>query len=272
MKFKHNKRRNTAFLFETLVRELTKLTIEKNNQKKKKVISIIKEFFSKDKILFRELQLYKTLLKTDKMPKEKAEKVLNESKRQYNRLSKKEIFFEQSKLISEINKNLPQNVYSNFVPQYKDLATVYQIFNLDLLPKKRILLEEQIVDCMIDQKSKQDNIQVPIDNLTYKTFVDSFNKEYKDNLLEEQKDLLNKYIISYSDNGIEFKIYLNEEIERLKISLKNVLKNEKISLNEGIITKFGRVLENINKMNKEELDSKLVEKVLKIQALIEEIQ
>ena len=129
MKFKHNKRRNTAFLFETLVRELTKTAIEKNEQKKKKIVSIIKEFFSKEKLLFKELQLYKTLLESGNMTKNKAEKILVESKKQYDRLSKKKIFSEQSKLISEINKSLSQNIYSNFVPQYKDLATIYQIFN-----------------------------------------------------------------------------------------------------------------------------------------------
>ena len=272
MKVKHNKKRNTAFLFETLVRELTKTAIEKNEQKKKKIVSIIKEFFSKEKLLFKELQLYKTLLESGNMTKNKAEKILVESKKQYDRLSKKKIFSEQSKLISEINKSLSQNIYSNFVPQYKDLATIYQIFNLDLLPTKRIILEEQLLDCMVNENSGQENVQVPIDNLTYKTFVESFNKEYKDDLLEEQKDLLNKYIVSYSDNGIEFKIYLNEEIERLRNGLNNVLNDKKGNLNENITTKFGMVLKNIDNMRKEEPDSKLVEKVLKIQALIREIQ
>ena len=158
------------------------------------------------------------------------------------------------------------------MPQYKDLATIYQIFNLDLLPTKRIILEEQLLDCMVNENSGQENVQVPIDNLTYKTFVESFNKEYKDDLLEEQKDLLNKYIVSYSDNGIEFKIYLNEEIERLRNGLNNVLNDKKGNLNENITTKFGMVLKNIDNMRKEEPDSKLVEKVLKIQALIREIQ
>ena len=35
MKLKHNKKRNTAFLYEILVRQLTKSIIDKNNDEKK---------------------------------------------------------------------------------------------------------------------------------------------------------------------------------------------------------------------------------------------
>ena len=36
---KHNKKRNTAFLFEALVREMTKAAIRGDNKKKQKVLS-----------------------------------------------------------------------------------------------------------------------------------------------------------------------------------------------------------------------------------------
>ncbi len=35
---------------------------------------------------------------------------------------------------------------------------------------------------------------------------------YGDNLLREQKELLTRYISSVADNGLELKLYLNEEI------------------------------------------------------------
>ena len=41
MKVKHNKKRNTAFLFEALVKELTKTVIEKNKKKTSLIKSII---------------------------------------------------------------------------------------------------------------------------------------------------------------------------------------------------------------------------------------
>ena len=54
MRLKHNKKRNTAFVYEALVRELTKAVIKKDNNKKKKVVAIIKEFYSNDTELFKE--------------------------------------------------------------------------------------------------------------------------------------------------------------------------------------------------------------------------
>jgi hypothetical protein len=57
MKVKHNKKRNTAFLYEALVRELTKSVVEKIPIEAQKIKSILKEHFRSGKILFGELGL-----------------------------------------------------------------------------------------------------------------------------------------------------------------------------------------------------------------------
>ena len=83
MKFKHNKKRNTAFLFEALVKELTKSIIENDQAKKKTTLSIIKEHFGKDSILSKELKIYKSLNKEDSLKKEVAERIIFEAKDQH---------------------------------------------------------------------------------------------------------------------------------------------------------------------------------------------
>ena len=64
MKLKHNKKRNTAFLYEALVKELTKAVVNKDTQKKNALVSMLKENFSVGKILQKELELIKTLSET----------------------------------------------------------------------------------------------------------------------------------------------------------------------------------------------------------------
>ena len=59
MKFKHNKKRNTIFIFESLVRELTKSVINKDFSRKKEILSIIKENFGNTTVLGKELEYYK---------------------------------------------------------------------------------------------------------------------------------------------------------------------------------------------------------------------
>ena len=48
---KHNKKRNTAFLYECLIRELTKAIIKEDKQKQTKVKGLLREFFAKGKVL-----------------------------------------------------------------------------------------------------------------------------------------------------------------------------------------------------------------------------
>lgn len=270
MKFKHNKKRNTAFLFETLVRELTKTVVEKDQKKKSSILSLIKEFFSKDKILNRELSLYKTLVSEQKLTTRVAEKLLNEVKKEYDKLDAKEIFNEQSRLIKKMNSSFEKKVFSNFVPHYKSLATINQIFNADIPLKKKVLLEEQMIGIMSSTtEEKKEAEQKPIDNLVLKTFTNKFNSVYSETLLEEQQTLLNKYMTSFADNGVELKLYLNEELGRLKESLQT-----KISLKEikdvSLRDKTSLVLEKIDSFRKIKVDLELVKNVLRIQSLVSE--
>ena len=45
MRLKHNKKRNTAFVYEALVRELTESVVKNNKNKQNKIVDIIKEHF-----------------------------------------------------------------------------------------------------------------------------------------------------------------------------------------------------------------------------------
>ena len=58
---KHNKKRNTAFLFEVLSKELTKQILRKDKEKQKVILETLKLFFAKDTVLNKELKLYKYL-------------------------------------------------------------------------------------------------------------------------------------------------------------------------------------------------------------------
>ncbi len=88
-------------------------------------------------------------------------------------------------------------------------------------------------------------------------------------LLEEQQVLLNKYMTSFADNGVELKLYLNEELGRLKESLQT-----KVTLKEikdvTLRDKTSLVLEKIDSFRKRKVDLELVKNVLRIQSLVSE--
>ena len=118
MRTKHNKKRNTAFVFEALVREVTKAIIAKDNNRKNKVVSIIKEHFSGGTLLNKELKCYKALLESRDLDQYTAEKIIFQARVEHERLPQKDVFVEQSRLIRNINKELGAAVFSNFVPNY----------------------------------------------------------------------------------------------------------------------------------------------------------
>jgi len=269
---KHNKKRNTAFLYETLVREVVKQTITKDFDKRDKAITILKEHFTKKEILGKELDLYKTLSRSQKMNPLPAEKLIQEAKKEYRKLDSKEIFNEQSTVINKINKTLSSGVYSNFVPNYKDLATLSQIFGDDVSAKSRVLLEEHVLRKLTSSKSVlKEERETKVSKLVVKTFVNKFNQQYAGELLEEQKALLNKYVMSFINNGVEFKFHLNEELGRLREKLDESLKIEEIKNDKQMADKMKMIISYLEGAGKKPINRESLQQILKIQTLIQEI-
>jgi len=270
MRLKHNKKRNTAFVYEALVRELTESVVKNDKNKQNKIVSIIKDHFAGDSILKEELELYKSIYETRDIEKRLAEKIVVKAKEKHVSLDKKKLFVEQSALINKINKTLSRKVYNKFVPNYKTIASVYSIFQDALPVKDRVLLEENIITQMsssVEQAKELD--QRPIDSLTYRTFVEKYNDEYSESLNENQKKLLNTYISSFSDNEVDLKIYLNEEIEELKIRINNARNSENYAFLGEKLDKFEKVLISTKESK---IDMKTIEVVLNVQQILEEIE
>ena len=271
MRLKHNKKRNTAFVYEALVRELTESVVKNNKNKQNKIVSIIREHFTGDSVLKEELELYKSIYETKDINKSTAEKIVVEVKDRYQSLDKKKLFQEQSALINKINKTLSNKLFNNFVPNYKSIASVYSIFQHALPVRDRVLLEENIVEQMSASVESKQEIQQPIDTIVYNTFVSKFNEEYSTALNENQKDLLGKYVASFADNGVELKLYLNEEIGRLKHDLDKARTSAPVASIAALKQKVDKVYEILDETKNREIDTETLELVLSTQGLLEEI-
>ena len=139
---KHNKKRNTAFLYECLIKELTRAIVREDKKRQTITKKILKEFFYKGGVLREELTLYNSLLESKELQESFSRKLLEETKKDFYGLDRKQIFNSQTNLINKINKQLGHTVFSNFVPNYKDMASLGLFFqNNKLTAKKRIILE-----------------------------------------------------------------------------------------------------------------------------------
>lgn len=270
---KHNKKRNTGFIYEILSRELTKAIVTTNSpppegNKKLAVTNIIKKFFNKNSILAEELRLYSILLDSENLPESLAERTLQEAKKAYSLLNKEEIFESQSGLISAINKSLGQDTWSNFVPNFKSLASIAAIFNEKTGVKKRVLFEQAIVNDMVTKNPRSADAPLePLDSIVYNSFIKKFNNKYQE-LLHEQKEILSCYITSFSDDGFLLRVRLNEELARLKSIIEAYPENKSEPL---IVQKLDKVYEYLEEFRKREFTDQDLNKILKTQALVQEL-
>lgn len=228
---KHSKYKNTAILFEMLVRKLTSETLTSD---KTVTVEIIKKYFGKNTALSKELQLYNSLIKESFKTEAQTLEFIRSCKSAHNKLNKSTLRRQRYNLVKEISENFDfQKISKIRINNYKELASVYKIFeyNDSDNPKEILECKNVIVEHMSTSKDvlnkknivleKYKNHDKDVRLLAYKLLVDKFNKKYS-TLDENQKNVLNKYIIHVNDT------------ESLKLYLENILPNIKKQLKEQV--------------------------------------
>ena len=270
MKTKYNKKRNTAFVFEVLIREGTSAILQGDHDRKNTVVKLIKKHFAPDSTLYKHLQCYQSLYETSGLDRNTCEKIMREAKLAHRVLDPHGLFVSQTDLINDVNKELEPSVFNNFVPNYKSLANIHKMFSTNVSPKNSVILEELVLEHM--SRTEEAEEQVEIDNVVVESFVEKFNTKYDSKLLTEQKQLLNLYISSFVDNSLELKMFLNEEIARLKSSLLESRSQEEIASDESMVEKTEQVLELLENYKDTEADQNMLLTILKVQQLVGEIE
>lgn len=270
MRTRYNKKRNTAFVYEVLIREGTSAILQKDEQRKSAIVKIIKKHFSTRSLLYKDLECYQSLQERQSLSEDKCLRVVKEARLQKRMIDPSTLFKQQTNLIKDVNKELEPAVFNNFVPNYKSLANIYQMFSDNIDPKSAVILEELVVGHM-----SKDSVPLPeleIDNLILETFINKFNNKYNDKLMTEQKRLLNLYISSFVDNSVELKMFLNEELIRLKKGLKSSKSNVYISVDDQMKVKTEQIIEKLEGYRQVEADENMLLTILKVQQLVGEIE
>jgi len=260
-----------GFVYEALIRELTRAAVEGKTKRKAKLAKTIRESFSRKTILGKELDCYKTLNESKSLSSENAERLIEATKQAYRELDQKQLFIEQGRLINLINKEFGSYVFSNYVPNYKDLATISKMFNDSTPIKTKVLMERQILNNMCQEEKRSISSDAEVNDLVVREFTKTFNKEYS-HLLPEQRQFLTHYITSEVNGGVEFKVFLNEELHRIKEAVTSSLVMEEIQNDEEMLKATNKVLSVIEEYKSKDLDENGLKKFLKLQKLVSEYQ
>jgi len=247
MKIKNSKYKNTAILFELLIRQVTNDTISGNDSP---AVNIIKKYFSKTE-LAKEHKLYQSLINNKNLSEIKANSVIDNIILLSKRLNRSTIRREKYNLIKEIKENYNLDLFcKNKINNYPQYAAAYiliesnnsvDFINPDILIENKNTLLEHI--CSKDIKKGEDIYEEysKLDSdtriLAYRSLLEKFNDKYQ-NLNNNQKTILKEYInnIGNVSNLREFvnSNYKNLKSELLKLSKKVDDKTSSIKLTEVI--------------------------------------
>jgi len=235
-KIKHSKFKNTGFIFELLVRQITS---EIMSSSKSVAETILKEHFNAKKELSKELKLYQFLINEKYNSEVKAEKFIDTILDARKQLDEKRLIKEKYNLIKQIKETYGLDEFiKSPISNYKTLASIYKIFEVvstneqydptDIVSSRFTIAENiinssiqnkeaRIKDAVLEEYKKQDE---DLRAISYKMLVESFNNKYK-NLTEEQKLLLREYINNINNTG-KLNEYISTEIIKLINGLKAV--------------------------------------------------
>ena len=262
-KAKHSKFRNTGILFELLTRQVTSDILSGKDESFAK--NILFKYFSENKELGKELQLYNFLVNEVAKDETQAEKYIEIVLKQRDKLNQKTLTSEKYNLIKEIKDVYPINdLFKSSIKNYKVLASIYKIFEnhgdknskfdvKEIVTSRTCIVEnlcgikkvnKETEDEMINVY-KQQNEEVRL--LSYKILVESLNEKYKD-LDLNQKNLLKEYINSISNTN-SLKTLIDSEVTNVKKQLSELTSKIsddviKIKINETV-----KQLDNVKKFN-----------------------
>lgn len=233
-KLKHSKYKNTGFLYEMIVRQITADILAGRTSMAE---TLLPKYFGRGTELGKELQLYQTLLNKNMTSESKAERLIDAVIGARKRLSEHKLHREKFELVKEIKaKYNIEEFFRSQVPAYRVLASIYKLFEnatsselyrpKDVFNSRNTLVESIIgekavtqekVDPLLEAFIKQD---ADVRNLTQFLFLKRFNEKYK-GLNTQQKKLLREYINNVSNTN-SLSGYLKQEVPRIQDTLEKI--------------------------------------------------
>ncbi len=283
MSMRHNKKRNTALLYEFLMRHISKCVVEQKKDEVQKAVSVLKKHFAANTPLGQDLKLFNAVAKNTFRTRESASKVVSEMLKKAKEIDPKKLDDAKSRLIREINYVIKSpTIYEYKIPNYVVYASVQILLN-EARSKKTLVefvdkakLEETVVDFLLKEDKNPSVEQLKKDpnysNAVYKFCLKRFNEKYDNTLSENQKKLLTKYAIYLLNEEKKpiIKSAIEKEVESVKNKLR-IIKDEKIRGDSDLMKKLNECYKKLVSSDFGEINDKTVLEVMQYMSLAEEV-
>lgn len=234
----HNKKRNTALLYEFLIRTISSSLVEGDKKKSSTALRILRRYFKPGTQLYKEFRLFNALVKTTVSSDSVASSIISEARSAAATIELDVLDREKSLLIRSINHIIKdENFYDQPVAEYRLYATVQTLLNEWRKPKGTADIvslanyENQLREWLISEKKKVD--QPLLDEtpgttrLLMKVMMKKLNEKYS-SLNDDQRDIIRAYAFSTAnDDQSTIKKKLEETRKKLVESIDSYVVEKK---------------------------------------------
>lgn len=277
-KIKNSKYKNTAILFELLIRQVTSDTIAGVDSP---AIDILRKYYSKTE-LTKEFKLYQSLIDTKNLSENKANIVIDNILNLSKKLNRTLIKNNKYNLIKEIKDNYDINAFvKHKIDNYPQYAAIYNLIEshnskdffepTKLIENRNTLLEhmskskETINSDIYEEYTKLDT---DIRILAYRKLLEKFNTKYS-NLTDKQKQILKEYINNI-DNNLSLREFVNSNYKNIKSELSKLSNKVHNKISSIKLTEVINLLKPLEKT--ENVRDENVVSLLQYYQLIEELK
>jgi len=278
---RHNKKRNTGLLYEFLVRTISDAIIEGDDNRRNIALSVVRKHFKPGTELHKEFRLFHSLAATTIKSPSVADSILEAAKKASSLCNMNKLDHEKSLLIRNINHKLnDEGFYNRRIPEYKIYATIQTLLNEwrygdfnDIV--KIAQFEEQLKEWLLQDKAVvtlDEEMKISSDPLVEKLMLKKINERYKDNLTEQQADIIRAYIFAKDEETLSV---LSENFDKIKSTALQSIDyylNENVGKDKYLDDKLKKAKDLILNENVEDIDDKKVERFLDISKLTEELK
>lgn len=223
----HNKKRNTALLYEFLIRTISSALVEDNKRKSSTALKILRRYFKPGTQLYKEFRIFNALVKTTVSGDAVATSILKEARTAIESLDYNVLDREKSLLIRSINHMIKdENFYDQPIAEYRLYATIQTLFNEWRKPAGTADIvslasyENQLREWLITEKKKEDHTLIDetpgTTRLLMKVMMKKLNEKYSESLNDDQREIIKAYAFSTAN---EDQATIKKKLEEVRSGL-----------------------------------------------------
>jgi hypothetical protein len=277
----HNKKRNTALLYEFLIRKISSALVEGDKKTSSTALKILRRYYKPGTQLYKEFRLFNSLVKTTVSSDGVSSSIIGEARMAARTADMNALDREKSLLIRSINHSLrDDNFYEQPIAEYRMYATIQTLLNewrkpigtadLSSLAK----YEDQLRSWLLSEKKAVEGGLIDESpgtaRLLMRVMMKKLNEKYSSVLNDEQRELIKAYAFSAANDD---QTTIKRKLEEMRSDLLNSIEEYKINNQDNtfLVKKLNEAKTAIVSESLETVDDSTVSKFMLYSTLRHEL-